>query len=240
MNVALSSEYDQLQPRLVGAVANHDRRAMQQIDREAFQTFSEDKALQFFNEAATYGTFMSPTLTLWRRMSHMDDDRLAADPRLNGVPAAVRATWPNLLEDRKSVSHDAVTRIKEQFGRNCRLVALMRQTKVQILAGTDTGDPYTIPGATLHDELALLVDSGLTPAEALRAATLAPAQLFAWEDSMGSIEKGKLADLVLLDANPLENIRNTQRISAVFARGSHFTRADLDAMIEGRFESRGK
>ena len=93
-----------------------------------------------------------------------------------------------------------------------------------MLAGTDTGDPYTIPGATLHDELEQLVAAGLTPHQALEAATIAPARFLEWDDAMGTIERGKLADLVMLDANPLEDIRNTRKIAAVFARGQYFSR----------------
>ena len=100
-----------------------------------------------------------------------------------------------------------------------------------VLAGTDTGDPYTIPGATLHDELEQLVAAGMTPHQALQAATIEPARFLEWDEQMGTIEKGKVADLVMLDANPLEDIRNTRRIAGVFARGRYFSRLDLDALL---------
>lgn len=102
------------------------------------------------------------------------------------------------------------------------LVQPIRQNHVSILAGTDSsaflekqGDP---PGVSLHDELALLVDSGFTPVEALRAATLNPADFFRLSVSLGTVEVGKTADLVILNANPLSEIRNTERIAAVISK----------------------
>jgi imidazolonepropionase-like amidohydrolase len=91
-----------------------------------------------------------------------------------------------------------------------------------------------MPGEALHDELQQLVEAGLTPRDALEAATLAPARFFDAETTMGSIEKGKLADMVLLDANPLEDIRNTRKIEAVFTHGRYYARKDLDAISEPR------
>ncbi|MDQ3516691.1 MAG: amidohydrolase family protein, partial [Gemmatimonadota bacterium] len=83
----------------------------------------------------------------------------------------------------------------------------------------------------LHDELVLMVEAGLSPLDALRAATLGPARYLAATDSLGTVAPGKLADLVLLDANPLEDIRNTARIRAVVLNGRLLQRADLDALL---------
>jgi len=99
----------------------------------------------------------------------------------------------------------------------------IRGSKIPILAGTDWGsflkEKGAQPGRCLHDELALLVEAGFTPAEALRAATLNPASFFGFSDSLGTIEVGKIADLVLLEADPIQNIQNTTRIAAVIQRG---------------------
>jgi imidazolonepropionase-like amidohydrolase len=111
-------------------------------------------------------------------------------------------------------------------------VWLAKQAKTEILAGTDTGDPYVIPGRALHDELEQLVEAGLTPREALEAATLAPVRFFETEKEMGSIEKGKLADMVLLDGSPLDDIRNVRKVQGVFIHGRYLARKDLDAILE--------
>jgi imidazolonepropionase-like amidohydrolase len=88
-----------------------------------------------------------------------------------------------------------------------------------------------VPGLSLHEELVLLAEAGLTPLEALRTATLNPARVLGMADSLGTVEVGKLADLVLLEADPLADISNTQRVRAVIANGRLFRRADLDQML---------
>ena len=106
------------------------------------------------------------------------------------------------------------------------------------LAGTDTGDAYTVPGATLHDELVELVQAGLKPVDALRSATLTPAQFLGLANSMGQIAPGMAADLVLLDADPLEDIRAVRKVDAVFTRGRYFAREDLDRLKASGFDPR--
>jgi len=100
-----------------------------------------------------------------------------------------------------------------------QLVPLLQSKRIRLLAGTDLGTTGIIPGESLHDELALLVAAGFTPAEALRAATLNPADFLGLSDSLGTIEAGKIPDMVLLDADPLADITNTRRIAFVFQRG---------------------
>ena len=107
----------------------------------------------------------------------------------------------------------------------------MEQQGVTILAGTDVGNPFIYPGASLLDELGLLNDAGLTPLQALQAATLNPAKFLHIEKDFGTVERGKTADLVLLDANPLEDIANTRRIDAVVLNGRLFDRSTLDALL---------
>ena len=108
----------------------------------------------------------------------------------------------------------------------------LRAAGVRILAGTDAGSVLVYPGFSLHEELALLVhDGGLTPRQALWSATAGPAQFAQRSDSVGMIAPGRVADLVLLDANPLVDIRNTRQIHAVVQAGRVFTRKDLDRLL---------
>lgn len=109
------------------------------------------------------------------------------------------------------------------------VTGLMNRLRVTLVAGTELSYLHP-PGFSLHDELALLVEAGLTPAEALRGATSSSAQIFPALES-GSIEPGKRADLVLLEANPLDDIRNTQRIYAVILRGKLLDRKSFDGLL---------
>jgi imidazolonepropionase-like amidohydrolase len=145
------------------------------------------------------------------------------------VPPAIRRNWEKRLDS--------------ETGRTVRLILspivplqaenarMLHEAGVVLLAATDVGIPMLTPGLSLHEELVLLVKAGLTPLETLRTATLNPARVLGLASSLGSIEAGKLADLVLLDANPLADIANTQRIRAVVADGRLYRRADLDRLL---------
>jgi imidazolonepropionase-like amidohydrolase len=111
---------------------------------------------------------------------------------------------------------------------------MMREAGVPLLAGTDTPSPFSFPGSGLHDELELLVEAGLSPLEALQTATRNPARFLGRLRDLGTVEKGKLADLVLLDADPLKHIGNTRRISAVVIGGRLLDRRALDRLNSGR------
>jgi len=117
------------------------------------------------------------------------------------------------------------------YQKQVELVGMMRRAGLEFLAGTDVGNPYCFPGFSLHDELGLLVQTGLTPIEALQSATINPARFLGKEQEIGTVEEGKIADLVLLDANPLQDISNTQRINAVVVNGRLLDRAALDALL---------
>lgn len=120
---------------------------------------------------------------------------------------------------------------KRVFSKDLEVVGTMQLAGVEIRAGTDTLNPYCLPGFSLHDELDLLVQAGVTPMQALQAATLNPARFLGREKDLGTVATGKLADLVLLDANPLKDIGNTRKISAVVFGGKYFSRASLDEML---------
>jgi len=108
----------------------------------------------------------------------------------------------------------------------------MHKAGVQFLAGSDGPDPYVFPGFGLHDELEWLVKSGFTPLQALQAATVNPALFLAKGSSYGVAEVGRVADLVLLDANPLEDIGNTRKIFGVVVGGKYYSRGALNKMLE--------
>jgi imidazolonepropionase-like amidohydrolase len=111
-------------------------------------------------------------------------------------------------------------------------VGMMHHAGVQLIAGTDTGALYVIPGFSMHDELQLMVDAGLSTLTVLQSATINAAKFLGKEKDLGTIEKGKLADLVLLDGNPLDNIKNTRRIAAVVVNGRYLPKETLQKMLD--------
>ena len=121
--------------------------------------------------------------------------------------------------------------MKRTFAQLREVVGQMIRSGVTLMTGTDLA-ATRVPGFPLHDELALLVEAGATPVQALAAATWTPAKVVGKSDELGTIEIGKLADLVLLDANPIEDIRNTRKIFAVVLDGKFLDRRDLDALLE--------
>jgi imidazolonepropionase-like amidohydrolase len=116
--------------------------------------------------------------------------------------------------------------------RAVELVRAMNKAGVGLLAGTDEPNPYCLAGFSLHDELGWMVKAGLTPLEALRTATTAPAKFLGTTDTLGAIAPGKLADLVVLDADPRTDIANTRKIAAVVSRGAYYDRAELNTMLD--------
>jgi imidazolonepropionase-like amidohydrolase len=120
---------------------------------------------------------------------------------------------------------------KRNFTGGLELVGRMHRAGVAILAGSDSLNPYVYPGFSLHDELELLVNAGMSPLEALQCATLRAAQFIRQVDRRGTIETGKIADLVLFDRDPLADIRNTRSIRAVVLNGKLLERGALDKML---------
>jgi Amidohydrolase family len=156
------------------------------------------------------GTFVVPTLVACKGYT-FDRDSLMQSASMQYVPKALKQYW---YEARAMLSFE-----KDMLQNFSQMLTFVHEQKLNIMAGTDTGNPFVIPGFSLHDELELYVRAGLTPLEALQTATLNPAIFLHLEKELGTVTKGKLADLVILDQNPLRNIKNTRRIHAIIMNG---------------------
>ncbi|MFY9621094.1 MAG: amidohydrolase family protein [Pyrinomonadaceae bacterium] len=176
-------------------------------------------------------TWLCPTLIMRRNYAVLDERFLAEDTRGRYASRSLRAYWSKVSRDAKNIPASDWAARRETVRREKTLVGRFHKTGVGILAGTDTSNPYVMPGFGLHDELLMLVESGLTPMQALQAATLNPARFFNQTTLFGSVEIGKAADLLLLNANPLEDIRNTTKISAVVVQGRFLDRQELDRIL---------
>jgi imidazolonepropionase-like amidohydrolase len=202
--------------------------------RQLLETYSDQQASALIQKFLGNHTWHVPTLILLRNDAFpRPETDPSHDPRQKYIPTHVLENWQKGTQDRdKGATPDEFTLRTNLMQASLRIVGKMRAAGVGILAGTDTTAPYVFPGSSLHDELALLVQAGLTPMEALQAATKLPAEFLGKSQTQGTIEQGKLADLVLLDANPLTDIHNTQKINAVFLRGQLLDRPKLDAILD--------
>jgi imidazolonepropionase-like amidohydrolase len=202
------------------------------LRRALVDTFDGQKARHVGQRIRQAGAWIVPTL-VWsarfRPVSAADD---GDDTPLEYVPAATRGRW------REARARYIASLIPADFETNAavvavsaRAVAALHRGGAQVLAGTDAFDAFVIPGASLHEELRRLVDAGLSPRAALQAATSSAAAYRGVPADEGLVIRGAVADLVLLDANPLEDIRNASRIAAVVQRGRMHDRAALDALL---------
>jgi len=206
------------------------RAARVRLTTRAYETYDEAKAQSLFARFVRNGTWQCPTLTVLRSTSHSDYPQRMNDNRLKYMSSIVRSSWAPMDDSsRETVEDWAASRVR--FSASVKLVGRMHRAGVSILAGSDTMNPYCFPGFSLHDELALLVEAGLPPMAALLAATSSAARCMGQLDRRGTIETGKVADLVLLDKDPLADIHNTRSIQAIVLNGRLMQRAALDAML---------
>jgi len=162
---------------------------------------------------------VDPTLVVFRNMIYLNDlEEVRNHPDLACVPRRMLDYWHAYAQEHPLPTGTREARRKE-VDKYKELTGLLYRAGVPLLAGTDTPEPYVPPGCSLHQELKMLVESGLTPAAALAAATINNARALNRQDQLGTISPGKLADLVILDADPCFDVRNTRRISAVVRGG---------------------
>ena len=188
-------------------------------------TFDSAKTTALFERFRRNNTWQVPTLVVLNQEREIADSTLQRnDSLLAYIPKLLRDYW-------RSLPIDIAAKMVALYGFHAELVGWLNRAGVPMLAGSDSPNPFAYPGFSLHDELGLLVRAGLTPAQALRTATINPATFLGVTDSLGTVAPGKVADLVLLDANPLADIANTKRIRAVIQGGRLLNRTALDAIL---------
>jgi cytosine/adenosine deaminase-related metal-dependent hydrolase len=196
-------------------------------------TFDEERFRKLVAVLANNRTYQVPTLVISRVLSFRGNLRVIRNESwMRYVPAAEVASWQEVLPTGDREPTEAEKTIQGRH-REKKLEAMRRMQEVGVpfMAGSDVGNPYIFPGFSLHDELALLVEAGFTPLQALQTGTRNPAEFLGLSDSLGTIEAGKIADLLLLDANPFRDIRNTHKIRAVVVNGRYLDRAALDKLL---------
>lgn len=205
-----------------------------EIFDQALAAYGEDKAQALFRKFVKNETWFVPTLIEYRAFAYRLD--LVANPDLRNkyVAASTKEYWNKTFPARGTA--EAFAARKSLFQKFLELVGLMKREGVPVMTGTDLGARDVYPGFSLHDELDLLVKAGFSPMEALQASTRNPAKFLGKLDSLGTIEKGKIADLVLLEANPVEDIQNIRQIAAVILGGRLILKPELQMMLD-RVES---
>ncbi|ANZ41765.1 amidohydrolase [Lentzea guizhouensis] len=206
------------------------------LERAAVATHSPARASALFASMVARGAWQSPTLFVERNMSR-SPEMIVNDPvaleRLRYIPVELREQWATIMSGRPVRTPEDVAEGVRFGDARLRLLGEMHAAGVGVVAGTDAGFAYVFPGFSLHDELALLVRAGLSPMAALRAATSEAARCAGRAHESGTVTPGKQADLVVLDADPLADIRNTARIHAVVSRGRYLGPADRARVLAG-------
>jgi imidazolonepropionase-like amidohydrolase len=219
-----------LRQKSAEARAKSDSAGAAEARDEAHASFDPKKASSLWRTFVRNKTWVVPTLVAIRTLGEERDLARANPSELTYLPPALRKSWaPDEIE--KLVSPAVARWYRAQFQNDLKLARSMHAAGVRIMAGSDSLDPFNFPGPSLHQELQLLVEAGFSPLQALQAATSKPAEFFNGPH-WGMIRPGAVADLVLLDADPLVEIANTTKIGAVIVRGKYLDRAALDELLK--------
>ena len=195
-----------------------------------------------YRKFVEHNAWYTPTLTVSRAVMLSGDsaaraifgpDAIRLDERRAYASPWLLGWWRMQVDERATdTSSTRAAEGDEAYASSTSDVRRMRELGINILAGTDAGSVLVYPGFGLHEELQRLVeDAKLSPRDALWSATIGPARFARLDDQLGALSRGKIADIVVLDADPLSNIRNTRRIFAVVQGGRLFSRADLDSLL---------
>ncbi|MEO6903575.1 MAG: amidohydrolase family protein [Bacteroidia bacterium] len=196
-------------------------------------SFDIQDALNFAKLAKDNGTWLSPTLTtiVWIAKQTHSIECIQNSPTLKYVHPLIQSKWLTANNYVKRATLENAAYFDNMVKFHFQLVKSFKEAGVPIVAGTDAGVSGVVLGFSLHDELELLVEAGLTPEEALNSATILPARWLGIDTQLGTIETGKLADLILLDDNPLTDIKNARKIAGVFVNGKWLDRKELNKRL---------
>lgn len=229
--VACSSEEEEIRMKAKGTYGT-DPMSLPQVHARykliADITYSKKKAAELFARFVKNSTWVCPTIMFYNDLAFRfrDKEDIMNDPRSKYMSRFKRDRWKNDVHVALATGVGRAD-FRKICEKNLAIVGAMRDAGVGLLAGTDT----ITPGFDLQDELALYVQAGLSPMEALQTATYNAAKCLGLLDLMGTIEQGKIADLVLLDSNPMQDISNTRRIAAVVVGGRVFDKTALQKML---------
>ncbi len=195
--------------------------------------YSEQEAQQFAQLMKDNGTWLCPTLTtmVWIASEVRSLDELKASPTLQYVHPLLQSKWLTANKYNKMSNPENIAYFEKFVKFNALLVKACKAAGVPIVLGTDASTSGVVEGFSVHDEIELLFATGMTPEEVLTSATRLSATWLGIESLVGTVESGKKADLILLDANPLNDVKNTRKIAGVFINGKLLDKAKINSQL---------
>jgi hypothetical protein len=208
------------------------RQALARVgEKFVLENFSEERMRNIARILRKNNTYVVPTMVTLRGGYFTNDPVFTNDERLKYMSKGTRDYWQQQQEnDFKRFSEEDWQNKRTRYAIEKQMIKILWQEKVPILTGTDSDNPFAFPAFSLHDELALFVEFGMTPVEALRTATINPVKYLKMTDSLGSVATGKRADIVLLNGNPLTDISQTKNIHAVILNGKLYSFGELQKL----------
>jgi len=177
-----------------------------------------------YHRLSASGLTVCPTIVTFKTQTHVSAILKGEFPGSEYISSRLRETWNQLWSEQNDLP-DFV------WQKWASMVKGLNQAGVPLLVGTDLTLPGLVPGASVHEEMAIWQEAGIPPADVLRGATIGPARFMGLDDRLGSISEGKTASMVLVRADPLQDVRNLRQIEGVFLRGRYFSRDDLDQLL---------
>lgn len=201
-------------------------------------TYSDSTAQNTFASLKNSNVYVVPTLHIGKTLSYLDEVDHSNDEYLKYMSEGIIKTYEGRIQRALTTSKKAIKDRKDLDAFFGKLTKSLNDAGVGLLTGSDSGafNSYTYPGISLHKEMEAMVANGISPLDALRASAHNGAKFLKQESDYGNISEGKIADLVLLDANPLENIKNTQKIYTVIKEGQTYSKEQLEALLEAAIQ----
>jgi imidazolonepropionase-like amidohydrolase len=193
----------------------------------------EAKLREIVRRVREQGAWIVPTMAVWETLQGtLDDKTLTAYPELKYMPVQQVQQWTLALQKRLSNPQFNQAAAKLVIDNRMRILRALHEGGVRILLGTDAPQQFSVPGFSIHREMTRMIAAGMTPYDVVKSGTQSVGAYFKDRDDFGTIEVGKRADLVLVDANPLQNVANIARRSGVMARGRWLTEKDIQARLD--------
>jgi len=204
-------------------------------------TFDPAYAKTEYKRLAKLGIYVTPTLNMSRILAYLDGEDHRSDPALALIGPGLRKTYEWRVERAAKATPAQIAARHKEYELSVKVLPMLRDARIPILAGTDAGylNSFNYPGQGLHDELQRYVEAGLTPREALASSVINGPRFLGHAEQYGAIAKGRVADVLLLDSNPLTDIAATRQIRGVVLKGRWLGRDRLDALLAQAREKAG-